>query len=131
MTITRHATLAALTASPSAIASVATQAAPGIEGQTTLEKTYAEWLSVRKSIEVTLASLPQQLTKHMEDRVIDPLYQRAHSLEDAIFAAPISDPRELAMKVVVAFAVPDFWEYQAVERIKADALRLVNFSDIS
>ncbi len=77
MTITRRATLTALTASPFIIASVATQAAPSGEVLTMLEKTYQEWLSAKLDIDEALDSLPYQLTKFMEKDVLFPLYERA------------------------------------------------------
>ncbi|TCP62165.1 hypothetical protein EV663_1027 [Rhodovulum bhavnagarense] len=130
MTITRRATLAALTASPLTIASVATQAAPGGEGQTTLEKTYVEWLSALNDIEETLILHPaDKLTKVDENRILGPLYDRADTLQEAMIAAPVTGPRDLAVKVLVVLATPGALDDDAVDRIKADAMRLVNLTD--
>lgn len=130
MTITRRATLAALTESPLTITSVATQAAPGDEGQTALEKTYDEWLSAQNDIEETLTLHPaEKLTKLDENRILGPLYDRADTLQDAMIAAPVTGPRDLAVKVLVVLATPEALDDDAVDRLKADAMRLVNLSD--
>lgn len=130
MTITRRATLAALTASPLTIASVATQAAPGSEGQTMLEQTYVEWLSAQNDIEETLTLHPaDKLTKADENRILGPLYQHADALQEAMIAAPVTGPRDLAVKVLVVLAAPEALDDDAVDRIRADAMRLVNLTD--
>lgn len=130
MTITRRATLAALTASPLTIASISTQAAPGGEGQTALEKSYAEWLSAQNDIEETLTLHPaDKLTKADETRILGPLYGRADTLQEAMIAAPVTGPRDLAVKVLVVLATPEVLDDDAVDRIKADAMRLVNLTD--
>lgn len=130
MTITRRATLAALTASPFTIASGATQAASGVERQTTLEKTYLEWLSAQNDIKETLTLHPaNKLTKADENRILGPLYDRADMLKEAMVAAPVTGPRDLAVKVLVILATPEALDDDAVDRIKADATQLVNLSD--
>ena len=131
MTITRRTTLAVLAASPFTIASVAALTVPGGEGQTILENTYQQWLSAQNDIEETLALLPHQLTKSMEQDVLEPLYRRADALEDAIIVASVTGPGDLAVKVLVVLATPEALDEDAVDRIKADAMLLVNLSGIS
>jgi len=107
-----------------------THAAPGDEGQTTLEKTYLDWLSAQNDIEETLALHPaDKLTKADERRILGPLYDRADALKEAMIAAPIASPCDLAVKVLVVLATPEALEDDAVDRIKADAMRLVNLPD--
>lgn len=107
-----------------------THAAHGDEGQTTLEKTYLDWLSAQNDIEETLALHPaDKLTKADENRILGPLYERADALRGAMVAAPVTRPRDLAVKVLVVLATPEALDDDAVDRIKADAMRLVNLSD--
>lgn len=126
MKITRRMTLAAFTASPFAIAATTAHG----EKQTLLEKTYAEWLSAQNDIEETLILHPaDKLTKADESQILGPLYDRADALQDAMIAAPITSPGDLAVKVLVVLFTPEALDGDAVDRIKADAMRLVNLSE--
>ncbi len=107
-----------------------THAAPSDEGQTMLEKTYLEWLSAQNDIQETLTLHPaDNLTKADESRILGPLYERADALQDAIIAAPVTGPRDLAVKVLVVLATPEALDDDAIDRIKADAMRLINPSE--
>lgn len=128
MTIARRMTFAALTAGPFTLAMPAAQAAG--EEQTILEKTYVEWLSAQNDIEETLILHPAgKLTKADEGRILGPLYERADALQDAMISAPVTGPGDLAVKVLVVLFTPEALDDDAVDRIKADAMRLVNLSD--
>lgn len=107
-----------------------THTAPSGEGQTMLEKTYLEWLSAQNDIEETLTLHPaDKLTKADESRILGPLYERADALQDAIIAAHVTGPRDLAVKVLVVLATPEALDNDAVDRLKVDAMRLANLSE--
>ena len=124
MTITRRTALATLAASPFTVAPVATQAAVSPEGHTKLEENYLDWLSAKAEIDDALNALPRQLTKSMEKDILFPLYERSDALEDEIVASPVTGPRDLAVKVLVALATPEALSDDAIERVKSDALNM-------
>ena len=134
MRITRRMTLAAFVASPFSMATTAAQSAPGGDGQTMLEKTYLQWLSVMNELDDNTTPPPGMTARDYEDQVISPIWDRADALAEKILTAKVSSTRDLAVKVLTALRAEcgemdgrDSKTY--VGRVQAQALRLVNLSD--
>lgn len=129
MPVSRRATLAAMAACPFIFSPEASLAKPVSRHQTALEQTYLRWLSARNDIEETLTLYEHGTTRAIEEEVLRPLYCRAEELEDQIIYAPLAAPRDLAVKVLIAFATPEVISESAVDRIRSDAMRMVSLTD--
>lgn len=124
MTITRRATLAALTASPFTIASVATQAAPGGEGQTHVARLFVKWKSeVREGNRLSYLDREEESGR---------AYDSALNIQDEIAAAPCQNSSDVWIKLHVALDnFPDAPDDNILLSLKVDATRLVNTTDFS